>query len=444
MALTDYDKQHLSTADQAKITAATNAWNTANAAGDKAGMAAAAAQAAAVRNGAGYRTDASGNYTGSYPQNTQASTPKTSQPVQVGSGGNAGNGFTGSMSATDPYGNKITVQYQNGKLVSNVPDGTVMHTAGGDFTYYKDKTETDTMVDELKVINNNQTGAYAQAAAQQKAANDAAVQKAVNDLEAQKTDTNQSYAQMLRQLYINKMNGQKNMDQQLAAQGITGGAAETTRLGYDTSYAEALRQGEQERIGAISDLDKAITDTRLTGDVENARTAAEAVINGANSYSQVLQSLISRNDALEAQKISEANTQKNLAHSLVLQMLSQGDTPSDALLEAADISKADAQTILGRTGKTTYTDEQVYVALQAARNGKTDDAVRAIIEGHYGLPMETVLATGIGTAETTYSDNVVATALAVAQKGQANETVRKIIESYYGLPMETVLVAYSN
>lgn len=66
MALTDYDKKNLSAADQKKIQAATDKWNAANASGDKAGMAAAAAEASAVRNNAGYKTDSSGNYTSSY------------------------------------------------------------------------------------------------------------------------------------------------------------------------------------------------------------------------------------------------------------------------------------------------------------------------------------------------------------------------------------------
>ena len=66
MALTDYDKKNLSSKDQQKIQAATDKWNAANAKGDKAGMAAAAAEAAAVRNNAGYKTDSSGNYSGSY------------------------------------------------------------------------------------------------------------------------------------------------------------------------------------------------------------------------------------------------------------------------------------------------------------------------------------------------------------------------------------------
>lgn len=66
MALTDYDKKNLSSSDQKKIQQATDKWNAANAKGDKAGMAAAAAEAAAVRNNAGYKTDDTGKYTGSY------------------------------------------------------------------------------------------------------------------------------------------------------------------------------------------------------------------------------------------------------------------------------------------------------------------------------------------------------------------------------------------
>ena len=66
MALTDYDKQNLSASDQKKIQAATDKWNAANAKGDTDGMRAAAAEAAAVRNNAGYKTDDTGKYTGSY------------------------------------------------------------------------------------------------------------------------------------------------------------------------------------------------------------------------------------------------------------------------------------------------------------------------------------------------------------------------------------------
>lgn len=81
MALTEYDKKNLSSSDQKKIQAATDKWNAANAAGDTKGMEAAAAEAAAVRNNAGYKTDSSGNYSGSYSsgggssKNSQYSAP---------------------------------------------------------------------------------------------------------------------------------------------------------------------------------------------------------------------------------------------------------------------------------------------------------------------------------------------------------------------------------
>lgn len=63
MALTEYDKKHLNTAQQQQVLAATDKWNAANAVGDKAGMEAAAKEAAAVRNSAGYQTDSYGRYT---------------------------------------------------------------------------------------------------------------------------------------------------------------------------------------------------------------------------------------------------------------------------------------------------------------------------------------------------------------------------------------------
>ena len=64
MALTDYDRKHLTVDQQRKVQEATDKWNAANAVGDKAGMEAAAKEAAAVRNSAGYVTDSWGRHTG--------------------------------------------------------------------------------------------------------------------------------------------------------------------------------------------------------------------------------------------------------------------------------------------------------------------------------------------------------------------------------------------
>ena len=82
MALTEYDKKKLSQEDQQKIQSATDKWTAANAKGDTAGMQSAAAEAAAIRNNAGYTTDTSGNYTGSYSPTSGGST--NSQYTGVG------------------------------------------------------------------------------------------------------------------------------------------------------------------------------------------------------------------------------------------------------------------------------------------------------------------------------------------------------------------------
>lgn len=94
MALTDYDKKNLSAADQKKVEAATAKWEAANAKGDTEGMKAAAAEAAAVRNNAGYKTDDSGNYTGSYSPTSSGSSGGTKKTVSSGSGGSSNKTYT--------------------------------------------------------------------------------------------------------------------------------------------------------------------------------------------------------------------------------------------------------------------------------------------------------------------------------------------------------------
>lgn len=81
MALTDYDKKNLTASQQKAVQAATDKWNAANAKGDTAGMAAAAAEAAAVRNSAGYKTDSYGNYTGSTSSSSNKSSGSTASSL---------------------------------------------------------------------------------------------------------------------------------------------------------------------------------------------------------------------------------------------------------------------------------------------------------------------------------------------------------------------------
>lgn len=209
--------------------------------------------------------------------------------------------------------------------------------------------ELEALRRELQQLYGEQ-GSYAQALAAQQEANRANVQKAVGNLQDQKRDTETSYANMFRQLYLNKMKSQKNIGQQLAAQGKTGGAAESTLLGLDTSYSDALRQGEQGRIGALGDLDRAITDAELTGDIANAELAAANAKERTDSYADVLRDLMDRYDQQNAQNTAyereDADNARAYAYKTAMQLLQSGSMASDELLESAGISKADAQAMV--------------------------------------------------------------------------------------------------
>lgn len=256
--------------------------------------------------------------------------------------------------------------------------------------------DTDSLIKEYKnLTSSGYTAAYNNA----KKANDAAVNKAVNDLNAQKVSTDQSYANLFRQLYLDKMKAKKNVNQQLASQGITGGMSESSLLGLDTSYGEALRQGEQERIKTQAELDKAITDTKLTGDVETANAALELAQRGTDSYGGVLQSLINRNDTLDYNKSviereneaiarEQENNERTNARSWAMTLLQNGIMPSSDVLLSAGINMADAQAVVDSVKAQQKTASSVTstMSLTDARNaleaGYIDDNIRTVLKNN--------------------------------------------------------------
>lgn len=132
---------------------------------------------------------------------------------------------------------------------------------------------------------------YDQIAAQQEAAQRAAVNQAINQLSGQKGDVEQSYDDLYRQLYLDRRMAEKNMPQQLAAMGISGGLSESTLLGTQTAYTDALRQGEQEKLGTLNDIDQAIANAQLTGDINIAQQAAQLAMNRLQSYGDLITQL---------------------------------------------------------------------------------------------------------------------------------------------------------
>ena len=216
------------------------------------------------------------------------------------------------------------------------------------------RSQTDALVDEYRSLFGADGALYRQRLDAQRGARDAAVQRAVERLNAGRADTEAQYADLFRQLYIDRMNNEKNLDQKLAAGGVTGGAAETTRLGYDTAYEDALRQGEQSRIAALGEIDRAVADARLTGELEQANAAEKAAREQANAYAEALRYLISRRDAIDARQ--------------------EGYARADAQRLAEERRNAE---------KPALTPAQVNAAI---KRGIITDAVRAAYAYYYGAP----------------------------------------------------------
>lgn len=348
-----------------------------------------------------------------------------------GSGGGSGGGFTGGGSTDiigySPGGGEYPVGSERGlSFIKNATAGSKIIGSDGS-VWLKNKDGSTTITkngqtytigkqgnnasEELEALRRElqqlygEQGSYAQALAAQQEANRANVQKAVGSLQDQKRDTETSYANMFRQLYLNKMKSQKNIGQQLAAQGKTGGAAESTLLGLDTSYSDALRQGEQGRIGALGDLDRAITDAELTGDIANAELAAANAKERTDSYADVLRDLMDRYDQQNAQNTAyereDADNARAYAYKTAMQLLQSGSMASDELLESAGISKADAQAMVAAvaaqkataksSGRTT-TPSKTRAAVSREillSNGYDEDAWRDL-EAYYGLTRDRI------------------------------------------------------
>lgn len=356
-----------------------------------------------------------------------------------GSGGGSGGGFSGGGSTDiigySPGGGEYPVGSERGlSFIKNATAGSKIIGSDGS-VWLKNKDGSTTITkngqtytiskqgnnasEELEALRRElqqlygEQGSYAQALAAQQEANRANVQKAVGSLQDQKRDTETSYANMFRQLYLNKMKSQKNIGQQLAAQGKTGGAAESTLLGLDTSYSDALRQGEQGRIGALGDLDRAITDAELTGDIANAELAAANAKERTDSYADVLRDLMDRYDQQNAQNAAyereDADNARAYAYKTAMQLLQSGSMASDELLESAGISKADAQAMVAAvaaqraaavaaqkataksSGRTT-TPSKTRAAVSREillSNGYDEDAWRDL-EAYYGLTRDRI------------------------------------------------------
>ena len=180
----------------------------------------------------------------------------------------------------------------------------------------------------------------------------AAVQQAVNNYNAQIEQTNKDSDELARQAYIAKMLGQKNLDQQLSAAGYAGGMADSQRIETETNYENNLQDIENQRQQVIAELQRAIRDAQLTGDLQAAQELQaylQSMQSNWLSYVQNQQQM--QNTNYWNQRQMQANQQQinaeqqNTAYNRALQLLGMGIMPGTDLLYQANLSQQEAEAI---------------------------------------------------------------------------------------------------
>lgn len=180
----------------------------------------------------------------------------------------------------------------------------------------------------------NIRSAYERALEEQRRARQRAYDAAVS---AQRAEYNANVAKVnsqadkaLREAYINKMQTQRTMGQQMAAQGLNGGYSETTAAGLQNNYGNARNALETERGNQLNDLNITLQNNLAAArnilDSGTASDYAQYQTNMANLYANNPVQTMS----LEQNGAGIGNSGSTL-YQLYQQMVAGGATPTEAM-----------------------------------------------------------------------------------------------------------------
>ena len=201
----------------------------------------------------------------------------------------------------------------------------------------------------------------------------AQLKRNMEDIARQIENLNAGYKNVNTQLYRDYMEDRRNMPQLLAAHGISGGMSESTLLGLETSYQNALAENERERLSGIKDIELSGSDAELELAIAKAEADAAA---GDTAAARRLEILYAMQDQRNYE--TERRDEKMAANSNKLYSAILADAEASAL--GGDFSKYLA---LG------YSPEAV-AAMEAAWKAEQEKAAyeaaleEAILKDEYG------------------------------------------------------------
>ena len=151
------------------------------------------------------------------------------------------------------------------------------------------------------------------------------INQGVNKLEAQKPLLENQFQDSAQQAYIQYMQSQKKLPQMLAAQGLSGGASESSMVGLESDYGNNVNTLRDSYNQALRDIDSDIADLRAPGGL--------AIAENAGTYSQKIADLAAQQklEQLEMMKgfgnsigSSTGSNKKTLSFQQALDLLSSG------------------------------------------------------------------------------------------------------------------------
>lgn len=175
------------------------------------------------------------------------------------------------------------------------------------------------------------------------AAYDAAVQAQQRLYEQNVGKVNSAADKALSEAYINRMQSQRTQRQAMAAQGLTGGASETSMAGILNNYGNARSSIESERMGQISELGQTL---------QNNIAQARGILNSgvAGDYADYLDKTAklyaaNANALVQAGQSGGGHSNGSFYGELIRSLLAGGGTPAQAaqVLQAAGLNSGQLQ-----------------------------------------------------------------------------------------------------
>ena len=185
-----------------------------------------------------------------------------------GSGRSSGGGYTGGGSGRSSGGGSAAASYSAPAQSSNYMNSYISQMQSAMQAAQQAAAEAQSRAEEqMRAAQEAQRRAreeaYQRSAAQQKA-----------NYEYGQGELNRATDNALQQAYINRMLQQRNLAQQLSAQGLNGGASETTTAGMLNNYNNSRNALEAERQNQLASL--ANTYQNNMAQLENQRASGDA------------------------------------------------------------------------------------------------------------------------------------------------------------------------